>query len=281
MRDIPTGIGACLALATVTSMFAMSTSNAEVIHLYAKQGNLELVSGELESGVNVDLPATSYTTVKGVTPLFVAAQAGQLEVVELLLERGADPNVYFWVQGNSGYAVGSPLHAAAKRGFIEIARALIAAGADPNLHEYFTGPPLHVARTAGQNEMEAFLIEAGAVERVEAPAISHLLPSADVENGRLLAEGCKLCHGDPDPDLIPGQNARNLWGIVGSKAGEKSGSRSSSYLRNSGIVWTPDLLNSYLASPYRFLPGTEKFPGEIEHQPDRIDLISYLQTLGD
>ena len=59
---------------------------------------------------------------KGETPLFWAAKEGRLELVQLLLRKGADPTI-----GDS--ALSTPLHQAAKGGHIEIADLLIAAGA--------------------------------------------------------------------------------------------------------------------------------------------------------
>ena len=66
------------------------------------------------------------------TPLHAAAQAGQVEVTQLLLERGADPNA----RADSGQ---TPLHNCVSQ---EIARILIDAGANPGAvdDEYGTTP---------------------------------------------------------------------------------------------------------------------------------------------
>ena len=61
-----------------------------------------------------------------VEPLHSAAAAGQLEIVELLLHGGADPNA----RQHGGF---TPLHSAAMQGNAPLARALVARGADPDL----------------------------------------------------------------------------------------------------------------------------------------------------
>lgn len=58
------------------------------------------------------------------TPLTGAVEAGHLEVVELLLSAGADPELELW--GNS------PLSFAARKGHLEVLGRLLAAGAKPS-----------------------------------------------------------------------------------------------------------------------------------------------------
>jgi ankyrin repeat protein len=58
----------------------------------------------------------------GSTPLYDAASMGRLEVVKLLITRGADVNA----ANKSG---ATPLHAAATNGFDQVAAALRAHGA--------------------------------------------------------------------------------------------------------------------------------------------------------
>ncbi|PYI03604.1 ankyrin, partial [Aspergillus sclerotiicarbonarius CBS 121057] len=63
------------------------------------------------------------------SPLEAAAYHGQLGTVELLLQLGADYNIYKASQ--RGY--GSALNAAAAEGHVAVVRALIAAGTDIDL----------------------------------------------------------------------------------------------------------------------------------------------------
>lgn len=75
---------------------------------------------------------TDLTFGPGWTPLMYAAQAGKLEMVKLLIERGADVNV------KSTYDR-TALMLAAYGGHTEIVQALLGAGADPSIKECFDG----------------------------------------------------------------------------------------------------------------------------------------------
>ena len=50
-------------------------------------------------------------------------------------------------------------------------------------------------------------------------------------------------------------------------------------MRRSGISWTPETLDKYLADPQGMVPGTKMiFPG-VKDEADRKALIDYLATL--
>jgi len=86
-------------------------------------GHLEVVKLLLEHGADPNVKNRD-----GKTPLHNAASEGHLEVVKLLLERGADPNV----KDDDG---NTPLHNAAWRGHLEVVKLLLEHGADPNVQE--------------------------------------------------------------------------------------------------------------------------------------------------
>jgi cytochrome c2 len=47
-------------------------------------------------------------------------------------------------------------------------------------------------------------------------------------------------------------------------------------MKKSGIVWSPETLSKYLASPKTFIPGNKMpFPG-LKNQTQRDDLMAYL-----
>ena len=82
----------------------------------------------------------------------------------------------------------------------------------------------------------------------------------------------------PQPDqqrrLGPG-----LKGVVGRRAGSKSGFAYSAAMARSTIVWNDIALDNFLTSPQKALPETAMaWPGEDDPKA-RADLIAYLKTL--
>ena len=72
--------------------------------------------------------------------------SARLELTELLLERGADPNA----TQEGGF---TPLHAAAQHGDLDLARLLLARGADPGAETDDGRTPAAIARAQGQDEL--------------------------------------------------------------------------------------------------------------------------------
>jgi cytochrome c len=60
-------------------------------------------------------------------------------------------------------------------------------------------------------------------------------------------------------------------------AGTAAGYDYSPALRNSGIHWSRETLNRWLAGPQRFVPGV-KMPVHVEDATMRRDIIAYLAT---
>ncbi|MBV8798523.1 MAG: cytochrome c family protein [Alphaproteobacteria bacterium] len=101
--------------------------------------------------------------------------------------------------------------------------------------------------------------------------------AADTNSGKAMFSRCAACHttqkGGPN-GLGP-----NLFGVVGRRAGSKTDFSYSTALKNSGIVWSSQKLDSWIANPAKMVPGTRMiFPG-IADQKQRTDLIAYLATL--
>ena len=118
----------------------------------ALSDHIELVELLLERGAAVGLA----TNRGGSTVLHVAAQRGSLDLVRLLVSRGADVAA----RNDAG---ATPLHYAAQSRRTDAARVLLDAGADPRAASGRRGvTPLHLAANVGHAPMVELLLERGA-----------------------------------------------------------------------------------------------------------------------
>ena len=104
--------------------------------------------------------------------------------------------------------------------------------------------------------------------------------AADTERAALLARGeilsfsCRPCHG-----LAPGDESPvgpHLHGMFGRPAGQVNGFEYSATLRESGIVWSAETLDSWLAQPETFLPGNDMQFAGFRSADDRRAVIEFL-----
>jgi hypothetical protein len=91
------------------------------------------------------------------TPLVRAVQTGDIELVRLILDAGADARQRCGCAGGE-----SALWTAALYGEPRIVEALLAAGADPNADAFAGATPLSVAAQRGHHEISRLLLAAGA-----------------------------------------------------------------------------------------------------------------------
>jgi len=101
----------------------------------------------IDRGADVVAPARNAMKV---APVHAAATQGDREMMQLLLERGADPNA----RQQMDY---TPLHSSAGRGDHETARLLVSRGADAHAKSSDGKTPADVARERGFNELAAWL----------------------------------------------------------------------------------------------------------------------------
>lgn len=102
------------------------------------------------------------------------------------------------------------------------------------------------------------------------------LAQADLHRGQLLSLACQACH-TLEAGAGDGAKGPNLNGIFGRRAAQESGFDYSDALRHSGIVWTPQELDKWLAKPSDFVAGTKMTFDGYQSASDRRDLIAYLE----
>jgi cytochrome c len=96
----------------------------------------------------------------------------------------------------------------------------------------------------------------------------------DAARGEVKFQDCAACH-----KLEAGANnlGPSLHGIFERKAGELADFRYSPAVKRSGITWTPETLEKFIADPQAMVPGNRMPYAGMASAADRADLIAYLQ----
>ena len=153
------------------------------IHRAASNGHLEVVQLLLEAGAEKNAAAGD-----GSTALHFAAQDDHAEVVQLLLGAGADENA---VDAGGGTA----LHYAAQYGYVEVARLLLETGIDKDAGEAEGLTAFMLATYFDHLEVAQLLLDAGADKNAAMPdgrtAWDLAMESGLVETLRFLREADK------------------------------------------------------------------------------------------
>jgi cytochrome c len=96
----------------------------------------------------------------------------------------------------------------------------------------------------------------------------------DAARGEAKFQDCAACH-----KLEAGANnvGPSLHGIFARKAGDIADFRYSPAMKKSGIVWTPQMLEKFIAEPQAMVPANRMPYAGMASAADRADLIAYLQ----
>lgn len=274
-------------------------SHAAAIHDAAKKGDVAAVTAALDAGADVN------ESDGRATPLYLAVKGGHFAAAKLLVERGADVNaaatpllgpalmlalakrridlINLLLDGganpNSYRNREAALHIAVRSGCLDCVKALVEAGADVNAKTKDGKTPLHLAKFKGQREVADYLVSHGVVVPTPAP-ISMKLATADVEEGRTsFGRFCGGCHSvKPQGGSKTGPN---LWNVVGRDKASMADMRYSDALLGWEGVWTFEDLNTFLLEPMLTTPGVYmEMPG-VPDETERINVIAYLRTLSD
>uniref|UniRef100_A0A8C8A1X9 Ankyrin 1 n=1 Tax=Oryzias sinensis TaxID=183150 RepID=A0A8C8A1X9_9TELE len=116
------------------------------LHVASKYGKVDVAELLLERGANPNAAGKN-----GLTPLHVAVHHNNLDVVNLLVSKGGSPHS----AARNGYTA---LHIAAKQNQVEVANSLLQHGASANAESLQGVTPLHLASQEGRPDMVSLLI---------------------------------------------------------------------------------------------------------------------------
>jgi cytochrome c len=96
----------------------------------------------------------------------------------------------------------------------------------------------------------------------------------DAARGETRFQECAACHR-----LVAGANevGPSLYGVFMRKAGELADFRYSPAMKRSGVTWTPETIDKYIADPQAMIPANRMPYAGMASASDRADLIAYLQ----
>ncbi|MEZ5998210.1 MAG: cytochrome c family protein [Hyphomonas sp.] len=100
--------------------------------------------------------------------------------------------------------------------------------------------------------------------------------TADYALGKRTFKLCQSCHtaNEGGGNLV----GPNLHGVFGRAAGSKEGFAYSDAMKNSGIVWSPAELETYLENPAKDIPGNRMSFAGVRKPADRAAVIAYLMV---
>ena len=136
------------------------------LNLYEEHKSILAATAELASLEMVTLLVENGAHVKGSGAIVMAAEEGKLDVVEYLLDHGADIDeigIEHPTDPRYKEDMGSALHRAVNAGHRDVVEYLIKQGANLNLKDEMERTPMDLARTRKDEVIENLLEDAGAV----------------------------------------------------------------------------------------------------------------------
>ena len=144
------------ALGEIINLDASDADGGWPLAIAARHGHTNVAELLLRHGADPNL----IDRKTGLTPLKLAASWGRKEAVQLLIKHGADANFQGPMnnQWNKGW---SPLHHAASGEHTEVVNVLLDMDANPNLPNAIGNTALHIAAEKGRLEFFKILLQSG------------------------------------------------------------------------------------------------------------------------
>ena len=96
----------------------------------------------------------------------------------------------------------------------------------------------------------------------------------DAARGEKKFEECHACHAlERDKESV----GPSLFGVFGRKAGEGADFRYSPAMKRSGITWTPQTVDAFVADPQATVAANRMPYAGMPDGGDRADLVAFLQ----
>ncbi|KAL1598068.1 hypothetical protein SLS59_007078 [Nothophoma quercina] len=153
---------------------------------YSKKGGLLLYAAEIGNAsviahlIGLGSLDPNSKDAKGRSPLYEAAEKGDVVVVRMLLEGGANVNA-------RGGRYGNALQAASFGGYKEVATLLVDKGADVNAQGGRYGNALYAASAEGHKEIATLLVDKGADVNAQGGFYSNALYAASYNGHKEIA----------------------------------------------------------------------------------------------
>ncbi len=185
-------------------IFLAQPIQAQNIHKAAREGDLTKVKDLLQA----DPALLEIKNENGKTPLHFAAEGGNPEVIQFLLERGAEINA-------QNIAGETPLHYAAGWGHLEAVKLLLDKKADGTLLTEEGDSALHYLRFVGHPEVAELLLDSGSdINQINKAGQSFLGMSVLAGRQQLIdlafARGAEISPQEGTQMLIAAASAGNL-----------------------------------------------------------------------
>jgi cytochrome c len=98
-------------------------------------------------------------------------------------------------------------------------------------------------------------------------------PAVAADGAAVFNQRCKACHQAKTTSMAPA-----LHGVAGAKIASRPGYSYSKALKTKAGTWTDANLDTWLANPKKFAPGT-KMMIPVANPDDRAALVAHLKTL--
>ena len=164
----------CFPINQAADIHIRHNNNSNPLQFVSLNGYLDVVQLLTSTGIPVDVWDGTQKTL-----LTLAPCNGKVDIVRFLIHRRADYN-----------QCEAPLHLASQHGHIDMAQLLLDHGVDPNINCNGLWTPLHLASADGHLKIAEFPVQRGSSHQEKTPVLTRYKFSIDTDglNRRLITE---------------------------------------------------------------------------------------------